>query len=98
MKPGSTVARGYGYAHRAARKHWAPIVAKGRGWCCEETCLYPTRWIPPGTPWDLAHHTDRSLGYRGPAHAKCNRTEGARRGYIAQQRNLMMRRIIRRRW
>jgi hypothetical protein len=95
--PGGTVARGYGYGHRAARKHWAPIVAAGLAWCCEEICYLPDRWIAPGTAWDLAHTTDRQ-GYRGPAHPTCNRKEGAKRGYIAQQRSFAMRRAMISRW
>ena len=98
VKPGGTVARGYGHGHRAARRHWAPIVAAGNGWCCEEICLMGDRWIAPGTAWHLAHHADRSLGYRGPAHAKCNLVEGARRGYQAQQRTYAMRRAMVSRW
>lgn len=64
--------RGYDAAHDRERKRWEPVVAAGNGWCAQPTCLEPTRYIPPGTPWDLAHNEDRT-GWRGPAHARCNR-------------------------
>ena len=66
-------------AHRATRRHLAPTVAAGLAVCTEPVCLMPTRRIEPGTAWDLAH-APGDLGYRGPAHAKCNRSEGAARG------------------
>lgn len=75
---GSTAARGYGYAHQRMRDSLAPIVASGRARCAEVVCLMPDRWIPPGSKWDLAHGATRDT-YRGPAHARCNRSEGARR-------------------
>ena len=66
----------YRYAHQQIRKQWAPIVAAGNAHCTELVCLMRTRWIAPGTHWDLAH--DRANGgYLGPAHARCNRAEGA---------------------
>jgi hypothetical protein len=75
--PERTAARGYGAAHQAERRRLAPTVAQGEGWCTELVCLMKTRWIRPGSPWDLAH--DRaSGGYLGPAHRRCNRAEGAR--------------------
>lgn len=77
--------------HRAQREHWAPIVAAGQAWCSETRCLMASRWIPPGTPWDVAHTPD-GLAYLGPAHAKCNRSEGASRG------NRQRGRSSRRRW
>lgn len=73
-----TAARGYGRTHQNTRKHWAPIVDAGSGWCTEPVCLMPTRWIPPGAPWHLAH-ADGQDGYRGPAHRRCNLAERNRR-------------------
>jgi hypothetical protein len=77
--PGGTTARGYGSEHQRARAQLAPVVAEGRAWCTEPVCLMRSRWIRPGSDWDLAHLPDRS-GYRGPAHARCNRSEGSKRG------------------
>jgi hypothetical protein len=66
-------------SHRNLRAQYRCVVERGDGWCTEVICLNPHgRWIPPGTPWDLAHDIDGS--YLGPAHARCNRSEGARRG------------------
>lgn len=62
--------------HLQLRAQLAPSVAEGRAYCAEVRCLYPSRWIRPGSRWDLAH--DRiNGGYRGPAHARCNRSEAA---------------------
>lgn len=79
------MARGpeYGAAHKAERASLVPIVGAGQATCTEPVCLMPTRHIPPGTPWDLAHDRDTTarLGipvYHGPAHRRCNRAEGAR--------------------
>lgn len=67
----------YRGVHQQTREAWRPIVESGQAQCAEPICLMATRWIPPGSPWDLAH--DRAAGgYRGPAHARCNRSEGAR--------------------
>lgn len=46
----------------------------------ETICLLGSRAILPGSEWDLAHTTDR-MGYLGPAHPVCNRTEGAKRAH-----------------
>jgi hypothetical protein len=69
--------------HKGLRARLAPVVASGRAVCNETVCLEEragrTRAITPGTPWDLAH-SDDGLTYKGPAHARCNRADGARRG------------------
>lgn len=75
----STTKRGYGHAHQAERKKWQPSVDAGQGYCSAATCLFPDRWIEPGTPWDLGHTPDRTT-WTGPEHMSCNRSEGARRG------------------
>lgn len=74
-----TSERGYGAQHAALRRSWAHVVKEGRAFCAARTCLEPTRWIRPGTPWDLGHTPDRTA-YTGPEHPRCNRSEGARRG------------------
>lgn len=76
---GDTTASGYGWDHQQERARWKPTVDRGEAWCTEPICLMRDRWIPPGTPWDLAHNRETG-GYRGPAHARCNRSEGARWG------------------
>ncbi len=64
---GSTAERGYTGEHVKLRRRWTPAVAAGQANCHEIICLHESRWIRPGTPWDLAH--DRVTGgYRGPAH------------------------------
>lgn len=72
----------YGSTHKRERARLAPTVDAGEAHCSEIVCLEEedgrTRWIPPGTPWDLAH--DGPDTYRGPAHERCNRSEGAIRG------------------
>jgi hypothetical protein len=83
MPRAKTTARGYGSAHQAEREQWRPTVEAGLAQCAEPVCLMPSRWIPPGAAWDLAHdrQATRHAGvtvYRGPAHARCNRAEGAR--------------------
>jgi hypothetical protein len=59
--------RGYGYAHRKARKEWKVLVEAGGVSCAR--CSQP---IEPGTPWDLDHTEDRT-GYLGASHSRCNR-------------------------
>jgi hypothetical protein len=62
--------------HPVVRAAWKPYVDAGETNCAELICLMPSRWIEPGTPWDLAHDR-RTGGYLGPAHARCNRSEAA---------------------
>lgn len=69
--------------HRAVRAEWEPIVEAGDADCAELICLEPDRWIAPGSDWDLAHGDTRDE-YRGPAHARCNRSEGGKRGWWLQ--------------
>lgn len=77
----TTTERGYGVDHQRERRHHEPRVNRGEAECNELVCLEVrdgrSRWIMPGTAWDLAH--DRANGgYLGPAHARCNRAEAAR--------------------
>jgi hypothetical protein len=76
----STAIRGYGGVHQARRAQLAPYVAAGMARC--SICHQP---IVPGQKWDLDHTPDKS-GYRGPAHAGCNRSEGAKRGNAKRRR------------
>jgi hypothetical protein len=84
----------YGRDHQNTRAQLQPLVDAGYAQCREPICLYPTRWIQPGTPWDLAHDRVHG-GYLGPAHAKCNRTEGAKRSPTRGWGNLRRRRRAR---
>lgn len=69
----------YRGTYLAIRKAWAPVVARGEATCHELICLMGTRVITPGSSWDLAHDTTGTQ-ILGPAHRRCNRSEGATRG------------------
>jgi hypothetical protein len=72
------VAGRYGGPFQAVRRRWEPVVAAGRAYCHEPVCVKASRWIEPGSDWDLAHMPDgRTL--RGPAHKACNVAEANRR-------------------
>jgi hypothetical protein len=45
----------------------------------------PSRYIPPGTAFDVAHD-DTGTVILGAAHAKCNRADGGRRRHRKNQR------------
>jgi hypothetical protein len=79
-----TAARGYGTPHQRLRAYWKPIVEAGQAECHAERCLMPSRWIIPGTPWDLGHQPGKA-GYRGPEHRRCNRHEGQRMSVAIQR-------------
>jgi hypothetical protein len=66
--------------HKALRRKWAAVIATGHGRCVEPICLMTSRWIEPGSAWDVPHNEDGVTYRDGPAHAKCNRAEGATRG------------------
>lgn len=78
-----TNARGYDKSHRAKRAWWKPRVERGEVECHAAICLVErdggTRFIAPGSEWDLGHTADR-LTWTGPEHRRCNRSEGATRG------------------
>jgi hypothetical protein len=95
--PGSTTAGGWGSQHQRIRAQWAPIVASGQAFCAQPVCLYRSRWIPPGTAWDLGHTQDRT-GWIGPTHALCNRREGGIRGNKSPRRRRRRRLITSRYW
>lgn len=70
----TTTQRGYGQAHQAERKRWAPIVQAGNAVCAR--CQKP---LAPDEPYDLGHSDDRTA-YNGPEHVTCNRSAGGRNG------------------
>ncbi len=94
MQPKTTSQRGYGSEHRAERERWRPLVKAGEAQCAAIACLKPNRHIAPGDAWDLDHNDDRT-GYRGPAHAGCNRSAG---GVTAAIRHNPNRDLIVRTW
>ena len=71
--------------HRELRKHYQTLIDVGQGQCAETVCLHPTRHIPPGAPWHLAHTPDRT-SYLGPAHPRCNLHAAAKAGNAKQRR------------
>lgn len=77
-RPGGTTARGYGYPHRKLR---AALIKDAIGKPCVRCGMPMLR----GQQLDLDHTEDRT-GYRGMAHAHCNRTAGAVKGGKARRR------------
>ena len=74
-------------AYQAEKKRLAPLIYAYGAQCCEDECLMPSRLIPAGTPssdWHLAHWPD-GIRLRGPAHPRCNTSEGAKRGARRRQ-------------
>lgn len=76
---GRTVEAGYGQVHRILRAWWKPHVDAGEVYCHARVCLMRSRWIRPGTQWHLGHTPERD-GWTGPEHAKCNCSDGGKRG------------------
>lgn len=72
MAERSTSDRGYGADHQRIRR---ALLAEAYGQLCHH-CGWP---MLKGQALDLDHTADRS-GYRGFAHASCNRSDGAKRG------------------
>ena len=64
--------------HRDMVAIYRKQVDAGDGWCAEAVCLMSSRFIAPGSPVDAAHDPT-GTSYIGPAHPRCNRSEGARR-------------------
>ncbi|MEU0040234.1 hypothetical protein [Streptomyces sp. NPDC006333] len=77
-RTGNTTADGYGYEHQQLRR---VLLAEAYGRPCHHCGLA----MLPGQRLDLDHTADRS-GYRGMAHASCNRSDGARRGNAMRRR------------
>lgn len=75
-RKGDSKARGYGYEHTRLR---AALLPSAYG----KPCPLCGRTMQRGEALDLDHSPDR-LGYRGMAHASCNRADGARRGNAAR--------------
>ena len=73
--------------HRAARKHWTPIVARGEAYCVEPICVMTDRWIEPGTEWHVSHDTTGTV-ILGPSHWQCNLSEAGKRGHAIQMGRL----------
>lgn len=73
-----------------------PEVEAGLAHCAEIVCVMRTRWIPPGSPWALAHdHRDPTgLTLLGPAHRRCNLAESARRNNPKRAKRALTRWIL----
>lgn len=70
-RPGGTVARGYGRQHTRQRK---ALIADAYG----RACVRCGSAMLPGQALDYDHEDDRT-GYRGMAHAACNRRAGGKK-------------------
>lgn len=72
----------YGWAHQQQKETWRPAVDAGHEDCREPVCLEEIdglgRRIQPGTAWDLCHDPSGEVVI-GPGHARCNRSEAAKR-------------------
>lgn len=79
-KRGTPTQRGYGPPHRALRAAWQRRIDAGEHITCACGCGQPIT----GTAWDLGHDHERG-GYLGPQLARCNRSEGGRRGSRASK-------------
>lgn len=75
---GNSTQRGYDSKHQRTRKTWDQKVQQGNTRCA--LCNKP---IAPGTDWHLDHNPNGN-GYRGPAHAHCNSSDGGTRGRANQ--------------
>ncbi len=75
----STTARGYGADHRAARKAAAAQHSPS------DPCARCGQPLGPMGPWLHYDHNASRTGYLGFAHARCNRTAGAREGNVRQR-------------
>ena len=64
--------------YRDARAKAHRDVEAGLAYCAQPVCVMTTRWIPPGTPNDVAHD-DSGTVILGPADARCNRSDGGKR-------------------
>lgn len=71
-RSGSTTARGYDHRHRRIRQALLAALVPGT------PCPHCQRPMHPDQHLDL-DHTDDRRGYRGLAHASCNRAAGAKK-------------------
>ena len=65
----------YGGDYRTIKRQWTKRIEADGG----ATCWRCEAWISPNEPWDLGHD-DATGEIRGPEHAPCNRSAGARKG------------------
>ena len=65
--------------YRAAHRNAKRAQRQGEWLICQQpVCLYNTRAIPPTDDIDIAHD-DTGTIVLGPAHRKCNRSDGGKR-------------------
>lgn len=75
--------RGSTAAWRRRRAIWQERINAGDHIVCArgDQCLYPDRVIRPGMKWDLDHHNDDGDDTNtAPAHLRCNRSAGGKKG------------------
>jgi hypothetical protein len=91
----------YGPEHDREIRRWIPLIASGT-----VPCVLCGRVILPGKirvggklqrSWDL-DHIPGTTRYRGPAHMRCNRRDGAIRGNIMRGARRRRREAVRRTW
>lgn len=85
----------YSYSHQQERARLKPSVDAGEAYCVQPVCKMRDRWIAPGTKWDVAHD-DSGTVTLGPAHERCNRSDGAVRGNKMRSRKGRQVRTVRR--
>lgn len=87
-----TTLAGYGANHQRARATAAQRHQPS------DPCTRCGRPLGPMGPWLHYDHTDDRSGYKGFAHAACNRRAGARVGNQRQRRTIAVRRAQSRNW
>ena len=76
---GTRQSRGYDASHDQLRAEWQRRIDAGEHIICA-TCPTPIT----GRAWQLGHDHDRG-GYLGPQCARCNASDGGRRGASASR-------------
>ena len=78
---GSRQARGYGASHDRERTRIAHLVEHLQAHCAKCGLI-----VLPTESWDLGHNEDRTR-WTGAEHARCNRSDGGRKGAKLRNQN-----------